>query len=389
MKKLVLLLLILAAVSFASTTATPSLSISVSNISRTITPGASFAVEIKVQNNGQGTATDVFVEPDIRKPFAIKTGTEEAIDLGSIGLGQIGTAKVHIQVLPGTPSDVYDLDFAVRYKSGTKDFALIRKVSVNVEASPVLEITEAEYGTINPGDHAPLSLTIRNIGSGQARNIRAIYANATGAILPAGSAVAYISTLSPGKSETADIPLSIAGDAEAGAYSVGIQVSYEDEDGILQPTLSRIIGLRIDSDIELKAYYDSGRVVQNMPSNVVVSIANIGPNTAQYLEVVPVSAPSLKVTPGSIYIGNLESDDFDTAEFEVVSENAGAQDLVLTLMYKDQFNQEHEITRTVGITTLTPKQAAAYEQRSYAPLFLLLVLAGAGIWYWRRRKKKA
>jgi len=388
MKKVMFLLLLLVGMSFAATTATPSLTLTVSNISETVRPGSSFLLQMLVVNNGGGTAKNLTVEPVIAKPFRIKTGTSDVANIGDISLGQSGSAKLYLYVLPDTPGDVYDLDVVTSYNSGNKRFSLTRTVSILIEASPTLEIIDAEYGIIYPGDSATLTLEIRNIGNGKARNIRALYANSSGAILPSGSAVAYVESLEPGKTKMVDIPISIMGDAEAGSYSVNVVVSYEDEDGTPQTELARSIGLGVQSNIELKTYFDNGRVIQNIPSEVVISIANTGPSTAQYLEVMPTSKSGFKVTPEVIYIGNLESDDFDTAEFEITSANAGDQQLELQLVYKDKFNNEQMVTRKIGITALTPKEAAAFEQRSLAPYFLLLILIGVGIWYWRRRKKQ-
>ena len=171
--------------------------------------------------------------------------------------------------------------------------------------------------------------------------------------------------------------------------SVNMVVSYEDRDGTSLSTLSRTIGLRIESDIELKTFFDNGRLVQNAPSEIVVSIANTGPNTAQFLEVSPVPTSGIKITPDSIYIGNLESDDFDTAEFEVTSSAVGKQEIQLKLSYKDQFNKEQEVTRKVGINILTAEEAAAYEEKSPVPYVAGIIILAGIAWYWRRRKKKA
>jgi len=388
MKKAVFLLLLLVASSFAATTAAPSLTISVSNITETIRPGASFTVQVKVQNDGQGTASNVTVVPTTDRPFAIKTGTSSEVSVGSVGLGQIGTANLHLQALPGTPSDVYNLEFVTIYWSNDNQFSITRSTPIRVEANPILEIIEAEYDKINPGDFAEISLKIKNIGSGEARNVRIVYTNVTSSILPAGSAVAHLSSLDPGKTKTVDIPISVSGDAEAGTYALNFEATYEDQAGVIQPLLARAIGVKVDSNIELKTFFESGRVIQGTPSEIVLSIANTGPNTAQYLEVIPVQKRGMSITPASIYVGNVESDDFDTAELTVTSENAGMQDIEITLLYKDHFNQAHEATEKVVVKVLTQKEAAALQPRSYGSYFLLLILIGGGVWYWRRRKKK-
>lgn len=389
MKKVLLLLLFLTAASFAATTATPSLTLSVSNITDTIRPGSSFMVQVRVVNNGEGVAGNVSVEPSLTNQFKIKAGTPDQAVLGDMSLGQIATGRLYISVESDTPADVYDIGLMINYMSGKNRFSIKRTIAVNIEAQPTLEIIDAEYEKIYAGDYATLSLTLQNIGNGEARNIRAVYSNATGAILPAGSAVAYIPSLAAGKSVDVEIPLAISGNADAGTYSVNMVVSYEDQDGTPQSVLTRTIGLRIESDIELKTFLDSSTLVQGTPSEIVVSIANTGPNTAQFLEVTPIQAPGMKISPDSIYIGNLESDDFDTAEFDVTSSSAGKQQVQLKLIYKDQFNQEQEVTRKVGVDVLTLEESSALQETSMAPYgFLLIVLAG-GAWYWRRRKKKA
>ena len=41
-----------------------------------------------------------------------------------------------------------------------------------------------------------------------------------------------------------------------------------------------------------------------------------------------------------VYLGNLESDDFESSDFEIFLKKSGNVDLILELDYKDSFNKE-------------------------------------------------
>ena len=367
--------------------AAPDIQISVLNVSESVRPGGSFTVKMQLVNNGDATAEEVEMYPEVRTPFRTKAGTSDRETVSQLILGERASGTFHLNVLPRTSSGVYDIKLVAAFKYNDRLFKVTKSVAINVEAKPVLEVVSANYPTTYPGDFLGMKLEIKNIGGGLAKNVRIIYENTSSQIRPSSIAVAYLDELISGDSKEININLMVDGDADAMTYPVEIKILYEDEGGNLQPTVTRTLGIVVESKIELKTFLDSGTATQGVPSTLTISIANTGPNTAKYLEAIPVQN-SFEVTPHAIYVGDLESDDFDTLDFKLTAPNAGDQKLSIELVYKDANNVESKELRKVAFKVLTPKEAAAQQPKSRTPYILLAIIIIGGAWYWRRRKKK-
>jgi len=387
MKK-IMLLSVLALMLFAgAASAAPDIQISVLNMSQEIQPGGSFTVKVQVANNGDGKAEDIEIYPEVRNPFRIKAGTSPKETVSQMILGEQASGTFHLTVLPRTSSGVYDLKLVATFTYNNKLYKVTKNIAINVEAKPILEVLSTEYPGAFPGDFIDIRLGVKNIGGGLAKNVRVIYENTSSEIRPSSVAVAYLDEILAGSEADIDLNLVIDGEAEAMTYPVKITMLYENEGGTQQPAVIRTIGLVVRSKIELKAFPEGGTIVQGVPSSLTVSIANTGPSTANYLEVVPVQ-DSFIVTPRRMYIGDLESDDFDTIDLEITAQEAGEHKLSLEFIYKDANNAENRELGEVSFKALTPREAAALQPRSKTPYVLLLIILGGGIWYWRRRKKK-
>jgi len=111
---------------------------------------------------------------------------------------------------------------------------------------------------------------------------------------------------------------------------------------------------------------------------IEVSIANRGTANAEYLTVKAYSDFGSK----EFYIGSLEPDDYEIIDVPQVLTGAPTKyPIYLDLMYKDEFNNEYTITKTVeAIPTNAPID--------FTWIIVIVILCVIGFWYFKIKKKK-
>ncbi|MFH1786978.1 MAG: CARDB domain-containing protein [archaeon] len=380
----VIFALLLAGAVFAAES--PAFTVSTLSSPASVEPGASFSLQIQIQNSGKGAANDMEVYPVIEGPFEVKAGTKTKESISTLNAGQIAVVSFDFFTIYGTNTGIYNLKIAVLDGSGLK---VEKAIPISVQSSPDIEVVDViSPEKISPGDLIELKLVLKNVGGGEAKNVRVTYAEST-ALLPVGAAVGFVDSISPGIQKTVRLPLSIAGDTEGGSKTLAVTINFDDSSGAAQTAVLRNIGVKVSSNIELKAFLDEQTsMTAGVTGAVSVQIANTGPNIAQYLEV-KVSSDDFVLSPTSFYIGNLESDDYDTVDFAATtSKPAGDYPVTVTLSYKDQFNKATEDVQTVSVKVLSPSEYKKQQPKSRGwVILLLLVLGGAGYWYYKKKRK--
>lgn len=387
MKKILLFLILFASISFADATF---LNMSTTSVPTSVQPGNAFSVEVQMDNWGTGAAKNLKVYPILEAPFTFRPGSDASKSyLELIGRRSL-RSEFHFIAASDAVSANYPITFRYDYETetGARSFGE-RDVNINLEGSPMLELLAIRMvpDTAKPGNSAKLVLTVKNIGTGPAKNIRAQWSSGLTTVKPLGGDVSYASEIKPGGQISLEQSVIIPSSTTAGIYSLPITISYENEKNIAQTDLSRSATILVSSDIELKSFLSSSEnIIADKKGAATITIANTGPSTAEYLYV-QASGDGIKVKPAEDYIGNLKSDDFDSIEFEIVGP-AGKHPIKLHLTYGDQFNNPYEEDREVQITILSAEEAAKDGEKDTTMYYVGGVILLAMLYYLSKKRKR-
>jgi hypothetical protein len=146
-------------------------------------------------------------------------------------------------------------------------------------------------------------------------------------------------------------------------YALMLLISYTDTLGN-SLTRNETIGVPVfskpsyDINVEESKAYTAGST-----GDVVISISDTGASQIKYLvlELTGTSSYEL-VSSGKVYVGNLESNDFQTASFKIhLNGNAATTTpLALKLTYKDDYNMPYSETVQLPLRVYTNAEAKAY-----------------------------
>jgi hypothetical protein len=228
---------------------------------------------------------------------------------------------------------------------------------------------------LQPGTQFTLQLDIENVGVAEARRVTLIAgggSEGTGPdpsgtpgpggveggggdftnFAPIGSSnVQSLGSLAAGASLTAQQTFVVNASTDAGAYPMEFSFVYSSDAGSF--TDNQVITLLVYQlpQVDVSLYRDPGPFFTFQPNLLPLQIVNLGRNTS-VLGNMRVSAEAAELSNNVILVGNLDPGGFFTLDATVIPEQPGPLDLLVTVDYTDDFNQQRTITDTVTVEVI-------------------------------------
>lgn len=231
-----------------------------------------------------------------------------------------------------------------------------------------ITITEVRPTEFSPGETSVVTVTVKNNGGRDARDIRVVF-QGTDDLALVGATVAHINTLGAWSSKELQITVHVADEAPNGAYFVPVTASWREYyfdpavvGYVTGPEETAQLGLsfsvRGNAMINVGAVTTDPQDIRPGTTNIElrVFIENSGEAAAKDIEAQllftdTAVTPSWSGTERS-YLGRLNSGERGEAIFHIdLAErvDAGQQDIPVQLRYTDTKGQAYEITRTVSL----------------------------------------
>ena len=327
--------------------------------------GDQFTIWLELTNEDSNfDYNDVSIKALSGNPFSV-VGTDTVI-LGDIKGGNSQFFNFRIRADENALPGIYNLNFEVKYNGGisvVKDMKIelkTRDAFLNIESV----ISEPEL--LNPGSKGKLTLMLRNNAGTFLSDVNVALGltNESIPLVTVGStAIKNIPKIEANSKYNITFDLFVMADAESQAYRLPIYLTYYDASGV-NYSRSNYIGVLVGADPEYILSLKSSDAKQEGSSGkVVLSISNTGMGDLKFL--------SLKLMPSNEYeiisaddqyIGNLESDDYETAEYNIYVDDStdGFVKLKVKLDYKDAYNNKIEKIEMVDMPIYSSGQLARY-----------------------------
>lgn len=381
-------------------------------------PGETLELRWKIENNGSTKAEDVIFEIQPEFPFSLEPTASARKNIGSLNARQSDdnavTLYYRLQVAPDAlPGDE---EISLRYSyDGGSTWMTVDPFDVRIASHTTTLSVESITVTperLKPGERAIIVMTLKNNADEVLKDIK-VKLNFI-SIVEGGTTLQYtelpfapvgssnemaVAQISPGKTADVTFAIVVSGDANSEVYKVPLLITYLDkaENEYSTDETTNFLGLVVDSEPEYKlALKDTEVYTASSTGDVVLSLSNVGSSEIKYLSMELLDGEHYDViSPPMTYVGNLESDDFETAEYTLnVDRKAKAVvPLAIRLTYKDSYNKAFEKTETVSLPLYTKSRAkslglVAGGSSKFTTLIILAVLGGAGYWFFKLRKRK-
>ncbi len=312
----------------------------------TVEPGDSVDLRFRFENNGSATIGAIEAELLPKYPLSI---TEPSVkNIGSLDAKQKGTDAIVIKyaVHVDENADEGSYEIFLRYRIGSGFWIRMGPFYVDVKSSDAI-VGVASFnmpGSFSAGSAGDVNVTIRNFGKSLVRDVRIGIDLDNIPFAPLGTSNdVMMDGISAGQAATASFRLIADTGAKAAYYKTRVTLHYTDYSGKAHVSNSTI-GLLVYNEPKFELALKEAKVfTQKSNGEVVLSISNTGPADILFMTAELVETPEyLVISSPMIYVGNLEADDFETANFDIRtgSLKPGSISLNVRLSYMDNLNRE-------------------------------------------------
>ena len=398
---LILLVIVLCSISFvmAASVSNPNFQVTLNEQSPDpVEPGEVVTLDLKVDNDGTETTSDVIVTIDSEYPFSLYE-SEDQLNIGHLGSGD-SVSSIEFRLLVDDSAAQGDAEVDIYVKEEDSEVSEKYTFTIDIETrDAVLNIKNVELDpeTVAPGEQFDLLITLTNEADSLLQSIYATLNTSDGQPVAAylSSSEKIISSLSSGDSISLQYKLIADPSIEYGLYRMPFTLEYEDRSGNSYSNteyLSLFIGDTANIDLQVRS---STIFEDDNSGKVVFELANLGQGElkAVQLEVMESEDYQLLSSQSRYYIGNVDSDDTETEEILIeVDESLSEVEILVKLSYSDALNNELVEEYNLLLPVYSEEDAIELgiteaKSQTWLIVLIILVILG-GIWYYRKKQKK-
>ena len=371
--------------------------------------GGYVELRFKVQNFGQEVAEDVKFQIIPSFPFSIDATSAPIIELGDLTPGHRGEDAHIIFYRLRVDENAVEGDNEISLKYYTKGIGwqTLKPFTVRVETNDTMLVIKELFidSAVEAGKPFDLTLKVQNLADSTVKNIKVslelVRELSTSTTISYedmpfspydSSNEQFIELLAGGETGEVVFKLIPDTDAESKPYKLSLTMSYSNAVGTSFED-SHTIGISVKDEPKILMNLEDIDVYEsNEKGRVTFSVSNIGTSQIKFVVVEMLSSDSYTVlSSDKVYLGNLESDDYETAEFNMFLTGQGDNSFNLKLSYTDNYNNELEQLVDLPITIYSGSEIKTYgltQQNNGRTVFLVIVLIALIAYAYRAYKKK-
>ena len=273
--------------------------------------------------------------------------------------------------------------------------AFLLLISLNFISAVSITDVSSSPQEIVPGEIVNIIIEIENIFEYNVYNLN-VKLDLSGNIPLApyqSSSEKFLDELEEGDEEDFKFNLIVLPETSSGIYKIPVEINYEDEEGNIS-TKNELISVTVNSEPELKlSLVDSEILIKGQENIFSIKIINSGLADVKFVYLSASDSKGIKIiSEKEQYIGDIDSDDFDSVEYRVYIEEDAPNtiNLPVILKFRDATNKEFVECKSVILKTYSLKQAQDLGLVK-KPNYIYYVLAGVliiGYFVYRIIKKR-
>jgi len=321
-------------------------------------PGRYVDVYIKVANFGQQDAKNFRFTIEPQYPFTLDPGATNTYETNLLSNQDIlihYKLRVNELAVEGKSYIHYTYKHSLQIAplTGQLDI-LVQTQDANIGIDELRTFPEK----ITPGQEAVLSLKIQNLADTTLKHLKVKFDFTGTKISPInGVNEQTITTVLSGTTVNFSFGVIADGDAPSLPVKVPLLIEFFDHLG-KKFNKSYLASVLVYDEPEFLVNLEETTLRKTKTSGrVVLSVSNTGTSELKFvrMKILPSEDYEILSAP-ELYMGNLESDDFQTAQFDLYAKKKGKITLNTVINYKDNYNNPFETAKAIDITLYTGKQ---------------------------------
>jgi hypothetical protein len=312
-----------------------------------VQPGNYVELKVKADNKGVDTLKNFQIELIPKYPFSFDKNEIALKEYGNIGSGEYGDSGVVIKWKLRVDANAVEGNntIQVKYRFGTDQW-VYKDLDVSVRTSDaILNIKSISTipPIVAPGEEFKLVIEAENQADSLIKNVK-FKLDVTPPFVTIGSTdEKYVKLLDSGETENVTFDIISKGTADATVYTMPLKLSFYDNEE-KQYLKNTSFGIILLEQPQLVKNIESSEVVSSGDKGkVTISISNTGVEEVKFVKVRLEDGAGYKtVSARELYLGNIDSDDFESAVFTIYAKTKEQSiPLNLTMEYKDGLNNAH------------------------------------------------
>jgi hypothetical protein len=230
--------------------------------------------------------------------------------------------------------------------------AILLVLTINL-ASAVI-INSVNVPSLEPGQEGQIRIEVENILNDDVENVVLSLSFVDLPFIPIGTSTQSIDEIQEDDEESFVFTVKAASDATPGDYEIPYNLEYEVNNELRARTGT--IGVKVRANPDLDFTINVGNPVLNKKGKVSLKIINKGFSDARFVSVKVLAEDFTLLSDDEVYIGSVDSDDFETVNFDVIFKKTNAEFRAI-LEYKDFDNKKVIETIELPFTVYTEKRA--------------------------------
>jgi hypothetical protein len=278
----------------------------------------------------------------------------------------------------------------MKNKSALYILVVLILITASLSFVSALTISEVSMPNLTPGDEKALSVKVKNNLGEDVSDVSMNLAFAGKPFIPVGSSEDQVDEILDDKSETFKFKIKASNDVKPGDYELPYALSYKDDKNNLKQKTGTI-GFSVIGDSEMDFVLLKDNPIVGQKGKVALKIINKGFGAAKFVSVKAIPTDYDLLSEDKIYIGNINSDDFETASFDVIFKNENGI-FSAVVEYSDFDNQK--ITKNINLLLNAYTTQKAIElgiiKKSNTAVYVSVIIILFIIWLiYRSWKKRA
>ncbi|MBI2498736.1 hypothetical protein HYV88_00670 [Candidatus Woesearchaeota archaeon] len=264
-------------------------------------------------------------------------------------------------------------------------FLVFLILSINLASA--VSVSNIQASTIFPGESTYVSITLENNLDDTVEKLSISLVLDKTPFITIGSSEKSIDELKENRQRNFEFQIKAPNDIKPGNYNIPYSILYNLNDQSEQK--QGTFGITVDAKTELSF---SGEVENNIvgeKGKVSLKIVNNGLADLRFVSVKLVPVGFTLTSPDEVYIGTVNSDDFETANFDVIFTGDNSK-LSSIVNYRDFNNNVKSEVVDIPLNVYTREKALELGliKKSYIWIYVIIVLAVLVLWFIYRKIKK-
>ncbi len=248
-----------------------------------------------------------------------------------------------------------------------------------VSFAHALIIDSVSTSEINPGKKSTITIGLENDADDDITDVSISLDLTSVPFAPFDSSSEYgIDEIREDKTKNAVFQIIALNNAKSGIYKIPVKITFKNAEDEIK-TKDSLISVVVNSEPIIDLDIEEGLLLADQNNDLSIRVTNKGLSDAKFLEVEIKESSNIKfLSSNKHYIGDIDSDDFDSIDLKVIFEEDAPEkvNLPITVTYKDDLNKEYTEIFNLDLDVYTSSRAIelGLKERNLTGFYIIGVL---------------